>query len=136
VEVEKALESNQLLLTLSDAELFALRETVLSFSDFAERQNEIIDLLAPEHDGIFAQSHLYSPEIYQLWRRFEPISESMPAEEIEKVVKSNIPSCLFNAFLYLIFMPDYRWDINNSLVTPQIIREYIKTKANPTGAGE
>lgn len=131
VEVEKQLQPNQLLLTLSDAELFALRETVLSFSDFAERQNKIIDSLSPEHDSIFAERHLHSPEIHQLWRRFEPISENMTDEEREKVIKSNIPSCLFNSFLQRVLDPDYRWYINKSLVTLKIIREYIKTQSKP-----
>ena len=132
VEVEKALEANQLLLTLSDAELFALRETVLSFSDFAERQNKIIDSFAPECESWFDNSHQYCPEIYQLWRRFEPVVETMTDEEREKVVKSNIQSCLFNASLRLIWEPDYRWNINESLVTLKIIREFIKTQADPT----
>ncbi len=132
VEVEKDLEANQLLLTLSDAELFALRETVLSFSDFAERQNKIIDSFAPEHDSFFAERHLHSPEIHQLWRRFEPISETMTDEEREIVIKSNIPSCLFNAFLGHVLNPDLRFYINESLVTLKIIREYIKTQADPT----
>jgi hypothetical protein len=132
VEVEKALEANQLLLTLSDAELFALRETVLSFSDFAERQNKVIDSFAPERETWLDNSYQYCPEIHQLWRRFEPVGETMTEEEREKVVKSNIQSCLFNAFLRLIYEPDYRWYINESLVTLKIIREYIKTQADPT----
>ena len=132
VEVEKALEANQLLLTLSDAELFALRETVLSFSDFAEKQNEVIDSFSPEHDSIFALSHLYSPEIFQMWRRFELISDTATEEERERAVKTNIPSCLFNAFLFLHFISERSQGINESLVTPKIIREYIKTQADPT----
>ena len=130
VEVEKALESNQLLLTLSDAELFALRETVLSFSDFAERQNEVIDSFGRK--SWIGSSRQYSPEIEQLWRHFEPMSETMTDEEREKIVKSNISSCLFNAFLFLLFIPERSEDINESLVTPKIIMEYIKTQADPT----
>jgi hypothetical protein len=126
VEVEKELEANQILLTLTNPQYCALKETILSFSDFAEEQNRRIDKLAPEHDGIFAESHLYSSEIYQLWRRFEPISDNIMDEEREKITKSNISSCLFNAFLYQIFMPDQRWYINKSLVTPRILRELIK----------
>jgi hypothetical protein len=131
VEVEKVLEANQLLLTLSDAELFALRETVLSFSDFAERQNEVIDSFSPENDSIFALNHLYSPEIFQMWRRFELISETMTEEERERSVKTNIPSCLFNAFLILHFISERSQGVNESLVTPKIIREFIKTQADP-----
>ena len=127
VEVEKALEANQLLLTLSDADLFALRETVLSFSDFAERQNKVIDSFAPENKTWFDSGHVYSPEFYQLWRHFEPIIETMTDEEREKVVKFNILSCLFNSFLHHIMEPDLRWYINESLVTPKIIREFIIT---------
>lgn len=131
VEVEKVLEANQLLLTLSDAELFALRETVLSFSDFAERQNKVIDLFSPENKSWFGDGRLYNPEIHQMWRRFEPISESMTDDEREKVIKLNIPSCLFNSFLFLMFIPERSEHVNESLVTPQIIREYIKTQADP-----
>jgi preprotein translocase subunit SecA len=130
VEVEKALEANQLLLTLSEAELFALRETVLSFSDFAERQNEVIDSF--RRNTWIGSSRQYSPEIEQLWRHFEPISETTTDEEREKIVKSNILSCLFNAFLLLLFIPERSEEINESLVTPKIIREYIKAQADQT----
>jgi hypothetical protein len=126
VEEEKQLQANQLIISLSDSEFFVLKETVLSFNDFAERQNKIIDSFAPEHDSIFALKHLYSPEIYQLWRRFEPINESMTINEREKVVKSNFTSCLFNAFLFLHFIQERSEGINESLVTPRIIREFIK----------
>lgn len=127
VEVEKQLQANQLILSLSDAELFALRETILSFNDFAERQNKVIDSFAPENKTWMDSRDMYNPEIYQMWRRFEPICEDMTDQEREAVIKLNIPSCLFNSFLYLFFMPDQRWYINKSLVTPQIIREYIIT---------
>ena len=131
VEVEKQLQANQLLLTLTDAELFALRETVLSFSDFAERQNKVIDSFAPENKTWMDSRDMYNPEIYQMWRRFESISEDMTDDEREKVVKSNIPSCLFNSFLFLLFIPERSEHVNESLVTPRIIREFIKGQNTP-----
>ena len=125
VEVEKQLQANQLILSLSDAELFALRETLLSFNDFAERQNKVIDSFGRK-SWIGSTRH-YSPEIDQLWRHFEPIGEDMTDQEREAVIKSNIPSCLFNAFLLLMFIPERSEHINESLVTPKIIREFIIT---------
>ena len=55
----------------------------------------------------------------------------MTDEEREIVIKSNIPSCLFNAFLGHVLNPDLRFYINESLVTLKIIREYIKTQSRP-----
>jgi hypothetical protein len=132
VEVEKQLQANQLLLSLSDAQLFALRETVLSFNDFAERQNEIIDSFAPENKAWFMPRDWYSPEIYQLWGRFEPIGDNMTDGEREMAIKSNISSCLLNSFILLMFKPEINEHINESLITPRIIREYVIVQADPT----
>ncbi len=125
VEVEKGLESNQVLLTLTDSQLFALRETILSFTDFAERQNKIIDSFSPENKTWMDDRDKFSPEFFQMWGRFEPIIEDMTEEERERIIKLNIPSCLLNSFLFLMFIPERSEHINESLVTPRIIREFI-----------
>lgn len=127
VEVEKQLQANQLLLTLSDPELFALRETVLSFSDFAERQNKMIDSLSPENKPFIGRRVMYSPEIFALWVRNQPISEKMNEAEIDETSRFNMGAFLRNMFL--LALVDDR--ISESLVTPEILREYIKTKVEP-----
>ena len=127
VEVEKQLQANQLLLTLSDAELFALRETVLSFSDFAERQNKLIDLLLPENKPFIGGRVMYSPEIFALWVRNRPISKKMNETEIDKTIRFNMGAFLRNMFL-LALVDD---KIAESLVTPEILMEFIQRQNDP-----
>ena len=121
IQVEKSLEVNQLLLTLTENELFALRETVLSSSDFAERQNELIDSLAPENLPFFYFGNLYDLEFQELWKRNIVVTSKMSDEDREEAIKHNMAAFLINNF----FLNLLSEKITVSLVTPGVMKEFI-----------
>lgn len=128
VEVEKSIGDDQLLLTLSDPEFFALRETVLSSTDFAEKQNEIIDSLSPENKPLFGGRITHSPELYSLWVRNRPISKKMSEAAVNEAVRFNMGAFLRNAFLSSLIQERF-----DTLVTPEVLFEYMQKKGGTVG---
>ena len=87
----------------------------------------MIDSLSPENMPFIGRLVMYSPEIFALWVRNQPIKENMNEAEIEEAIRFNMGAFLRNMFLLLLV--DER--ISESLVTPKILREYIQKKADP-----
>ena len=129
VEVEKRLTPNQIILNLSDAERYAIRETVLSFSDFAERQNKTIEEFSPKEKPFFGGSITHSPEIFSLWVRNVELTDKMSETEREDAISFNMGALLRNMFILALITDK----MDESLVTPELLIEYIRdeTDFNP-----
>lgn len=124
VEVEKKLEPNQLLFTLTPAQMFALREYVTRSPEFVLNQNKIIDKLAVK--PWWASSDLYIAELQELWvRNIEP-SEKMEESEKEVVVKHNMCAYILNMFLFHIV----EGNISDADVSAEDIRAFIQEQAD------
>lgn len=99
VTVEKPVLANEILLSLTSAQLYALRQTILSSDTFAQDQNEIIDELKPENRPLFYSGVAFSPEIQSLWIRNIVLSKTMTQEQREAAIKHNMGAFLVNRFL-------------------------------------
>ncbi|MDB4582944.1 hypothetical protein N9164_07325 [Draconibacterium sp.] len=123
VEVEKKLESNQILVSLTPAQMFALKEHISAVPDYAEKQNEIIDLLS-EGKPLFSFSKLYEPEFQELWVRNIVLTEEMSEAEMEAAIKHNISAYLLNMFFTNLIdenIPDLHVDTSD-------IKAFIKKR--------
>jgi hypothetical protein len=115
IRVEKELESNQILVSLTPAQMFALKEHILAVPDYAEKQNEIIDMLS-EGQPLFSFSKLYEPEFQELWVRNKVFTEEMSEVEKEAAIKHNISAYLLNMFFTNLIdgnIPDLHVDAND-----------------------
>jgi hypothetical protein len=136
VEVEKRTEQNEIFINLSPAQLFALRNTVLSGSDFAQKQNDIIDWYASKDNKPFLYpGSLFEPEFQSLWVKNKIITNQMTGEEKEAVIKFNMAAFLLNVFLMTLIkgeMPESLVDAVN--LKAYIISQTAKAKPKPTPA--
>ncbi|NQU53006.1 MAG: hypothetical protein HQ522_10765 [Bacteroidetes bacterium] len=96
IEVEKKLEPNQILISLTPAQMFALHGHV-SEQEFAEKQNRIINKLS--NKPWYASSDIYKPEFQQLWTPSIELKEQMDETERGKAIKNNMGAFLANMFL-------------------------------------
>ena len=121
VEVERRHEYNEIAVKLSPAQLFALRNTVLSMSDFAQKQNEVIDSLASFNKPFLYFGSLFEPEFQSLWVRNRVITNQMTTEEKESVIKFNMSAFLINMFLTNLI----EGRISETLVTAETLKSFI-----------
>lgn len=98
VFADKELQENEIILSLTPAQLYALRGTVTSFPDYAERQNEIIDSLKGNAPFLYS-GHLFDPEFKNIFVRNIPIKKDMPEADKQNAIKHNMTAFLINAFL-------------------------------------
>jgi hypothetical protein len=129
--IDRQLQTNEILLNLSPAHLFALRGTVTSFANFAERQNEIIDSLKGNKPFMYSGS-LFDPEFQNMFIRNIPIKKETTEADREAAIKHNLTAFLINAFL--VNFLDGR--IRESALTVNNLREFIikttpKKEPNP-----
>ncbi len=120
VTIEKDLQENQILMSLNPAQLFALRGTV-TFPNFAELQNEIIETLKNGERPFMSFSRLFEPEFNNLWIRNIVISKTMTEAEKEKAIRHNMTAFLLNMFLVNII----EGNISKSFVTADKLKSYI-----------
>jgi hypothetical protein len=95
--IQPQLQDNEILLSLTPAQLYALRETVLS-KRFAESQNEIID---EKYKNEFYSGKLCYSEFKSLCIRNIVLTDEMPDEEKETAIHHNmaaLPVNLFNVY--------------------------------------
>lgn len=97
--VEKTLQPNELLLSLTPAQMYALRETVLSADNFAQEQNEIIDSLKEGNKPFMYFGSLFEPEFQSIWVRNIILTKAMTAEQKENAIRHNMAAFLVNKFL-------------------------------------
>lgn len=129
VTVNQELKPNELLLSLTPAQLFALRGTVMSFPNYAERQNEIIDSLKGKRPFLYS-GNLFDPEFRNILVRNIPITKTMTEPERENAIRHNMTAFLINTFLVNIIEEN----IKETLVTADKLRSYIVSttpKPNP-----
>lgn len=127
VEVERNHQHNEISLILSPAQMFALRNTVLSTSDFAQEQNKVIDNLARGNRPFMYFGSLFEPEFQSLWIRNKVVTDKTPGEEKEAVTKFNMSAFLLNMF----FTNLIEGRISETMVTADTLKEFIKKQAIP-----
>ncbi|MBN2635252.1 MAG: hypothetical protein JXR61_03210 [Prolixibacteraceae bacterium] len=106
IEVEKKLEPNQLLLSLTPAQQFILREHVTRDPRFAQEQNRMIDKLS--NKPWYATSDIYKPEFQELWVRNIELNEEMEEGEKEEAIKHNMGAFILNMFLLQLINYDFQ----------------------------
>jgi hypothetical protein len=118
--IDRQLQTNEILLNLSPAHLFALRGTVTSFANFAERQNEIIDSLKGNKPWMYS-GNLFDAEFQNLFIRNIPIKKETTEADREAAIKHNMTAFLINAFL-VNFLDG---KIKETGLTVNALREFI-----------
>jgi hypothetical protein len=126
ITVEKELQQNQLLIELHPAQLFALRQHVLSYPDFAEKQNEIIDSMKGDRPYMYF-GNLFEPEFQKLWVRNIPITKTMTEDEKENAIRHNMSAFLINMFL----MHAIERNLEKSKVNAEMLKTFIRKLAAP-----
>ena len=126
IEKEKELQSDELLLKLNPAQMYAIRGHVLSFPDFAEQQNEVIDSLKGKRPFLYG-GYLYEPEFQALWVRNIPIVKNMSEAEKEKAIRHNMAAFLMNVF----FVNIIEGNILKTAMNAQRLKNYIQKITPP-----
>lgn len=98
VEVERKMENNEILLKLHPGQMFILKEIILSKSDFAEKENEMIDKIIQGKKPFLYFGNLFNPEFIPLWQKSRPLSNEMNENEMAEAIKANIASFVLNIF--------------------------------------
>lgn len=120
--LNRKLKDNEILLNLTPAQMFAIRETILSDPNFAENQNEIIDSLIPENKPFLYFGNLFEPEFQLLWVKNIPLTEDMTPEQRESAIQHNMAAFLLNLFL-INFVEE---KIDDSKVTASSLKSFIQ----------
>lgn len=121
VHVEKIPGNDELILKLSPAQMFALRETVLQ-ARFAESQNEVIESLQRENRPYLYFGNLFEPEFQTLWMKNKVFTKEMSPSEKEAVIRFNMVAFLVNMFLTQII----EGKMSESAVTAETLKMYIR----------
>lgn len=119
--VEKTLQPNELLLSLTPAQMYALRETVLSADNFAQEQNEIIDSLKAGNKPFMYFGSLFEPEFQSIWVKNIIPTKAMTPEQKENAIRHNMAAFLINKFLLSLI----DGKISCSRVSPFALRTFI-----------
>ncbi len=119
IEVEKKLNPNQLLITLTPPQMFALHEHVTRTPDFAQNQNLLIGKL--EKKPWWASSEIYCPALRDLWVRNIELTEKMDESEKEEAIKHNMSAFMLNMF----FSHLVNGDIPNANVCAEDIKAFV-----------
>lgn len=127
VHVEKQLLANEILLGLTPAQEYALRQTILSIPDFAEKQNEIIDSIKVGDRPFMYFGNLFAPEFQNVWVRSIPIVKTMTTGEKENAVRANMSAFLVNMFMMHII----EGRISATKVDAESLKEFIRNSAKP-----
>jgi len=122
VPIERKLNPNEVLMNLNPAQLYALRQTVLSSETFAQEQNEIIDELKPENRPLFYSGVAFSPEINSTWVRNIVLTKTMTPDQREAAIKHNMAAFLINRFMIGIV----EGKISCTNVTGSSLKAFIK----------
>ena len=116
------LNDNEILLNLTPAQMFAIRETTLVDPNFAEIQNEIIDSLVPENKPFLYFGNLFEPEFQLLWVKNIPLTDDMTPEQREPAIRNNMAAFLLNMFL-INFVEE---KIDDSKATASSLKSFIQ----------
>ncbi len=119
--IEGNTEQNEMLLSLTPVQLYAIRETVL-IEEFAENKNEIIDSLNPENKPFLYFGNLFEPEFQSLWIRNIVLTDGMTQEEKENSIRHNMAAFLINMFLMNLI----EGKVSCTPVTAENLKSYIQ----------
>jgi hypothetical protein len=125
ITIEKNVQPNEILLKLTPLQLFALRGTVLSYPDFAERQNEIIDSLK-RNKSFFYSSNLYDQDFHNVWIRNIVITKAMNEEQKESAIRHNMAAFLLNMLLVNII----DGNISSTRITAGMMKDFIRKQGS------
>jgi hypothetical protein len=115
------LQPNEILISLTPAQLYAIRETVLT-EGFAEAQNKIIDSWNYKKQGNWYSGLISEPEFEPLWVRNEPINEGMSTEQKEAAISHNASALLVNMCLTSLI----EGKIKTTDFKPKTLRSFLK----------
>lgn len=122
VTVEKQLQANEILVNLTPAQMYAIRETVLSSDNFAQEQNEIIESLKAGNKPFMYFGSLFEPEFQLLWVRNIVLTKVMTPEQKENAIRHNMSAFLVNKFLLSLI----EGKISCTRVTAEILKKHIQ----------
>lgn len=126
IEVEKPLAENQVLIDLNALQFFALKQAVLSYPDFADQQNNIIDSLKRGKPWYYS-GDLYAPEFVNAFIRNISLSKIAP-ELRESAIIHNMSAFLVNLFMMNV--------IEENLSTISIKANHLKAFARKQNEDE
>ena len=118
---EDPLRPDEIVLSLTPAQLHAIRETV-SREGFAEEQNEILDDLKPDNTPFFYFGNLYESEFQMLWVRNIVLDEGMTQEQKETAIRHNMTAYLTNMFLMHLI----EGKISKTSVNAEALKTFIR----------
>jgi len=119
--IEGQSQQNEMILSLTPAQVHAIRETVLT-EGFAETQNEIIDSLNPDNKPFLYFGNLFEPEIQSLWVRNIVLNDELPEDQKETAIRHNMGAFLINMFLMHLI----EGKISETSVTAKALIKFIQ----------
>ncbi len=122
VTVEKQLDPNEILVNLTPAQMYAIRQTVLSSDNFAQEQNEIIESLKSGNKPFMYFGSLFEPEFQLLWVKNIVLAKTMTPEQKENAIRHNMSAFLVNKFLLSLI----EGKISCTKVTAEVLKSVIK----------
>lgn len=122
VTVEKQLQANEIILSLSPAEIYAMRVMVSTSDNFAQEQNEIIDSLKTENKPFLYFGSIFEPEFQSLWVRNIVVTKMMTPEQKEFAIRHNMGAFLRNKFLFSVI----DGKISEADITAEMLKSFIK----------
>lgn len=125
VSIERELQPNEIILNLSPVQLFAIRQTILSVPNFAERQNEIIDILKAGDRPFMYFGDLFDSEFQSLWIKNIVLTNTMSEEQIENAIRFNISAYLVNMFLMQLI----EGNITGTKMNANYLKSYVRKLA-------
>ena len=132
IQIERELQTNEILFQLNPAQEYALRQTILSTPDFAEKQNEIIDSIKIGNRPFMYFGNLFAPEFQNVWLRSIPIDKEMSAEAKENAIRFNMSAFLVNMFMMHIIEGRITATKVDAESLKEFIRSLVKPKIEPT----
>lgn len=127
--IEGNSQMNEMILSLTPAQLYAIRETVLT-EGFAEKNNEVTDSLNPENKPFLYFGSLFEPEFQLLWIRNIVLTDEMPEEEKEMAISHNMTAFLINMFLMHLI----EGKISVTSVTAKTLITFIQEQDSPVAS--
>ncbi|MEI7527169.1 MAG: hypothetical protein WCJ95_22655, partial [Mariniphaga sp.] len=118
-------ESNEMILSLTPAQFFAINQTILS-EGFEATQNEILDSLTPENKPFFYFGNLYDEDFQTLWVRNIVRTKEMTESEKENAIRHNMAAYLVNMFMMHLI----EGKISKTVVSAESLKAFLLEQNN------
>jgi len=117
--IQTQLKPNEILLNLTPAQFYAIRETVLS-KNFASDQNAAIDVKIK--GDFYSGSILLRPEFKPLFIRNIVLIDEMSADEKENAIRHNMAAFVINLYFMRLLNEGY----DPIAVTPKALKYFVQ----------